>query len=453
VGPLTSLVAALGADVVREGDPTPYLSDETETQSLVGSCEAVVLPRTTAEVATVVAWAYEHDVPLVPRGGGTGYAGGAVPTPGSVVLSLERLTRVRELTPELWRLHVEAGVTTHDVRRLARENGLYYPPDPGAGEQSQIGGNIATNAGGPHAFKYGTTRAWVTGIEAVVPPGDVIVVGGPIRKDAAGLDLKDLLIGSEGTLGVVTAAWLRLIPAPAASWPVLALFDSVANGVEAIEVVLGSGLVPAALEFVDGRALEAAPLSFLAETPRSDFCVLCDADGDVDGAARLRSELIEVLSDYAAVVHAPEDAGDSAAIWRWREGMTAAVTTERGGKVSEDIVVPLDRLREAIERTRAIGDQIGLPSCSWGHAGDGNLHSTFMADRHDPGQLQAARHGAELLFALAIELGGSISGEHGIGSVKAGFLEQQWPGRPYQLHLGIKGLFDPKQLLNPGKKI
>ena len=449
---LTSLAAELGADAVRDGDLAHYLSDETETQSLIGDCEAVVLPRSTAEVATAMAWAYRHDVPLVPRGGGTGYAGGAVPSAGSVVLSLERLNRVRALSPELWRMEVEAGATTHTVRRLARENGLYYPPDPGAGEQSQIGGNIATNAGGPHAFKYGTTRGWVTGIEAVVPPGEVIVLGGPIRKDAAGFALKDLLIGSEGTLGVVTAAWLRLIPAPEASRPVLALFDSVARGADAIAAVMGSGLVPAALEFVDGGALRAAPISF-GRFPGADFCVLCDADGGQDEAARLRDDLISVLSEHAVAVHAPTSSREAELIWRWREGMTGAVTAQRGGKLSEDIVVPLDRLREAIERTRAIGDELGLPSCSWGHAGDGNLHSTFMIDRDDQRQVATARHGAERLFALALELGGSISGEHGIGIVKSGFLEAQWPGRAYQLHMGVKDLFDPKGLLNPGKKL
>jgi glycolate oxidase subunit GlcD len=449
---LTSLAAELGADAVRDSDLARYLSDETETQSLIGDCEAVVLPRSTAEVAAAMAWAYRYNVPLVPRGGGTGYAGGAVPSAGSVVLSLERLNRIRTLSPELWRMEVEAGVTTHTVRRLARENGLYYPPDPGAGEQSQIGGNIATNAGGPHAFKYGTTRAWVTGIEAVVPPGEVIVLGGPIRKDAAGFALKDLLIGSEGTLGVVTAAWLRLIPAPEASWPVLALFDSVASGTDAIAAVMGSGLVPAALEFVDGSALRAAPISF-GHSPGTEFCVLCDADGAQDEASRLRDDLISVLSEDAVAVHAPTSAREAELTWRWREAMTGAVTAQRGGKLSEDIVVPLDRLREAIERTRVIGDEIGLPSCSWGHAGDGNLHSTFMIDRENPQQIAAARHGADRLFALALELGGSISGEHGIGIVKSGFLEAQWPGRAYQLHMDVKDLFDPKGLLNPGKKL
>ena len=167
----------------------------------------------------MLAWCYAHDVSVVPRGGGTGYAGGAVPD-GGVVLALERLNRVRSFDPLLWRIQVEAGVTTGDVRRLARENGLLFPPDPGAAEQSQIGGNIATNAGGPHAFKYGVTGEWVTGLEAAVPPGELVTVGGATRKDVAGYDLRSLLIGSEGTLGIVTAAWLRLVPAPEAACPV-----------------------------------------------------------------------------------------------------------------------------------------------------------------------------------------------------------------------------------------
>src|SRR5438270_10758032 len=182
-------------------------------QGLRGHADAVVAPADVAGVQALVRWCYAHEVGIVPRGGGTGFAGGAVPF-GGVVCSLERLDRVRSFEPELWRLHLDAGVTTARVHRLARESGLYYPPDPGAAEQSQIGGNIACNAGGPHAFKYGVTGAWVTGLEAVVAPGELLSVGGPLRKDVAGYDLRAALVGSEGTLGIVTAAWLRLVPAP-----------------------------------------------------------------------------------------------------------------------------------------------------------------------------------------------------------------------------------------------
>jgi glycolate dehydrogenase FAD-linked subunit len=449
-----ALATVVAPDSIVRGPVDAYLRDETETRRLVGDCAAVVEPRSAEEIVALVRWAYEREVPLVPRGGGTGYAGGAVPFAGSVVLSLARLTAFRRFDPELWRAEVEAGVTTHRLRQRARENGLLYPPDPGAGEQSQLGGNIATNAGGPHAFKYGTTGAWITGIEAVIPPGDLITIGGPIRKDVAGYDLKDLLVGSEGTLGVITAAWVRFIPAPEAHHPIVGFFSSTAAGVEAIEAMVGSGVSVAVLDYLDRGALAAAPPGFVAReiADGSMFALLCEADGSADEAGSLRRDAIAVIEESGGLAVAPLDALDVAAVWRWREGMTSAVTTVRGGKVSEDIVVPLDRLGEAIERTQEIGEVVGLPACSWGHAGDGNLHSTFLIRTTDPGELERAEAGAIALFDLAIELGGSLSGEHGLGLVKSGHLERFWAPRKLELHRGIKALFDPKGLLNPGKK-
>ncbi len=431
-----------------------YLVDETQTRSVAGRADAVALPSTTAEVAAVVSWCYEHDVPIVPRGGGTGYAGGCVPIDGGVVLSLERLDRTRAFDPLLWRLHVEAGTTTENVRRIARESGLLFPPDPGAAEQSQIGGNVATNAGGPHAFKYGVTGRWVTGLEAVLPDGGVIEIGGPIRKDVAGYDLKSLLIGSEGTLGVITSVWLRLLPAPEARLPVAAVYPDTATGCAAIEAVLGNGLVPGALEFLDAGTLAAAGAAFPEPLPVGGaFMVVAEADGSAAEAESLRSALVEVLGTAALATIAPASSADVAALWRWRDGVSFAVTTVRGGKVSEDIVVPLDRLREAVERTTEIGDRHGLPTCSWGHAGDGNLHSTFLVDLGDPRELDRAEEAAQELFALALELGGSVSGEHGIGLVKRGQLERQWSAPAVDVARRIKAAFDPKGLMNPGKKL
>ena len=195
------LTALLGPGAVLPGRTREYLSDATESRNLRGKADAVALPKDADQVAETVAWCYEHDVAIIPRGGGTGFTGGAVPLDGGVVLSLENLKKVRHLDPGLWRAAVEAGVITADLRRRARENGLFYPPDPGSAEQSQLGGNIATNAGGPHAFKYGVTGAWVTGLEVVLAPGELVEFGGPIRKDVAGYDIKSLMIGSEGTLG------------------------------------------------------------------------------------------------------------------------------------------------------------------------------------------------------------------------------------------------------------
>jgi len=449
-GPGSELAALLGDDAVLS-DPEPHYSrDATETRGIEGHADAVVFPRTADEVAQVLAWCYEHDVALTPRGGGSGFAGGAVPVDGGVVLALDRLDRIRSFEPLLWRAHVEAGVTTRRVQQLARESGLAFPPDPGAPEQSQIGGNVATNAGGPHAFKYGVTGRWVTGLEAVVPPGEVIAVGGPYRKDVAGYDLKSLLIGSEGTLGIVTAAWLRLIPAPEAAYPVVGLYDGTAAGCAAIERIVGSGLLPAAIEYLDGGSLAAAGASFPGGVPAgAGFMVIAEADGSPAEAARLRDELVETLGESAVAVLTP----DPAELWRWREGVAFAVISQRGGKSGEDVVVPLDRLAEAIEETVEIGRRHGLQACSWGHAGDGNVHSNFVVDPRDEAELDRARAGAEELFAMAIRLGGSISGEHGIGWTKRGWLERQWAPRAVELHRELKRTFDPKGLLNPGKKV
>jgi glycolate oxidase subunit GlcD len=438
--------------VVDPGDAR-FQRDATESQGLEGRPDAVVLPTDAREVEAVVAWCYAHDVAIVPRGGGSGYAGGAVPIEGGVVVALDRLTRVRSFDPLLWRMHVEAGLRTSEVRRLARENGLLFPPDPGAAEQSQLGGNVATNAGGPHAFKYGVTGRWVTGLEAVIPPGELITVGGPVRKDVAGYDLKSLLIGSEGTLGIVTAAWLRLVPAPEATAPLAAFYATAADGCAAIETILGSGLQPAAIEFLDARALDATrgacPFALPAEAA---FMLLTEADGSATETAALAGELHEALAAGALTVHAPASPSETAALWRWRDGVSLAVTGLRGGKVSEDIAVPLDRLAEAIQATLDIGAAHGLDACSWGHAGDGNLHATFLVDPRDRAQLQRAHEASAQLYAVAAQLGGTISGEHGLGWVKRWHLDRQWNPATLRLHQTIKQAIDPKNLMNPGKK-
>ena len=436
-----------GRNVFEPSDGSPYLTDATESRGIKGHADAVVLPGSTAEVAQVVSWCYERDVPIVPRGGGSGFAGGAVPF-GGVVVATDRLARVRAFDPLLWRICVEAGVRTGDLRRIARESGLFFPPDPGAAEQSHIGGNIATNAGGPHAFKYGVTGAWVTGLEAVVPPGEVVTLGGSITKDVAGYDLKSLLVGSEGTLGIVTAAWLRLIPAPEATLPAAAFYPDAAAGCRAIEAVFGSGISAAALDYLDAGTLAISGAAFPGGVPDgSGFLLLAEADGHREEAARVRDELHEALTEGALLVTSP----DARELWRWRDGVALAVTSVLGGKISEDVVVPVDRLAEAIEATIEIGARHGLDALSWGHAGDGNLHSTFLVGREDEAaRVRGAAATAEL-FDVAAALGGSVSGEHGLGLVKVG--RSGWSPAVEALHARVKRTFDPKGLLNPGKKI
>jgi glycolate oxidase subunit GlcD len=432
--------------------PGHYLADATQTRGLRGQADAVVFPTTPEAVARIMEWCYDHGVAMTPRGGGSGYAGGAVPQ-GGVVLCMERMRALRSLDALLWRAEVEAGVRTADVHRIARENGLYFPPDPGAAEQSQIGGNAATNAGGPHAFKYGVTGAWITGVEAVVPPGRLVRFGGRVRKDVAGYDLRSLLVGSEGTLGVITALTLRFIPAPERRYPVLAFYADAGAGAAAIEACLASCVIPAALEYLDNEAVEITRPTFPGSLPNTScFAVIAEADGSEVEALAGQLALREALADGALDITAPTGAREVETLWRWRDGIGLAADAVLGGKVSEDIAVPVERLVEAIDETRRIGQRHRLATCSWGHAGDGNLHSTFLFDRDDAGARERALAASEDLFALAIDLGGTVSGEHGLGLVKAGQVERQWGPAAADLHDGVKGLFDPQGLLNPGKK-
>jgi glycolate oxidase subunit GlcD len=447
-----------------------YNRDSSNRRGIDGRADAVVLPGSADEVAAVVAWCYGHDVPIVPRGGGTGLTGGAVAVHGGVVCSLERLRGMRELEPGLWRMFPEAGVSTHDVQRLARENGLMFAPDPGAAEQSQIGGNVATNAGGPHALKYGVTGAYVAGLEAVLAPGELVNVGGWAAKDVAGYDIKSLLVGSEGTLGVITAVRLRLLPAPEAAVPLVVFLATRVDGCSAMCAVFAAGLRPSVLDFMDGETLqilagayrgvgaevrvdaagEGVPADEVVVPPDAGFALIVELDGSREDVQAQRRELIELLGDGALAVHQP---ADPRALWRWRDGANPAVTAARGAKVSEDVVFPLERLQEGLERFQRIASAHGLRSCAWGHGGEGNVHATVLVDPSSEPELDAAEAVGDELFALVVELGGSIAGEHGVGWLKRGRLESQWDPRALELHEQIKRAFDPKGLLNPGKKL
>ena len=446
------LAALVGAEhVFTPGESSPYNTDASRRRGVVGRADAVALPGTVEETAAVMRWCYEHDVPLVPRGGGTGLTGGAVPSEGGVVCSLERMRRVRELEPGLWRMCVEAGVSTRDVQRLARENGLVFAPDPGAAEQSQIGGNVATNAGGPHALKYGATGRWVRGVEVVLAPGEVSTFGGWARKDVAGYDLKSLLIGSEGTLGLVTAVRLELVPAPEATHTLMCFLSSRAEGCAAILEVLAAGIAASALEFIDAAVLAIVARGYPGTIPEdAGFALIAEVDGTRAAAEAEREALHDVLATRASALAEPADA---VALWRWRDGFNGVVTAARGAKVSEDVSVPVERLQEALERFEELASGRGLRSCAWGHGGDGNIHATLLVDPANDAEMDAAEACEAELFGLVAELGGSIAAEHGLGLLKSRRLALQWDAAALSLHERIKAAFDPKGLLNPGKKL
>ncbi len=415
----SELARLLDPEAVIDGAASaamPYLSDATEWRAIRGQADAIVRPVSAAAVAEVLAWCYDHDVPLVPRGGGTGFAAGAVPVDGGVVLSLERLSGPARIDPGQWRAEVPAGATTADVHRRTRETGLFFPPDPGAPEQSMIGGNIATNAGGPHTFKYGVTGHWVSGLEVAIAPGELIRLGGPLRKDVAGYDLRSLLVGSEGTLGIITSAWLKLIPAPETALPVAGFYPDLSSGCQAVAAVMASGLVPATLEFLDQATLQAAIGALIGAAPglepsqarAAKFMVISEADGGAEEASALRRALEEAMTPGATAIYAPAAQRDVTQLWRWRGGVSMAVAAQHGGKLSEDIAVPVERLEEALVAVDEIGRRHELPTCCWGHAGDGNLHATFMIDHAQAAAVDRAEAASQELFDLAIRLGGSV---------------------------------------------
>lgn len=472
----------VGAEHVQAPVPAdaPCNSDATGAwRGLHGRADALVRPASAEEVAEVLSLCYRQGVPLVPRGGGSGVSGGACPIQGGVVCETSRMRNVIELEPGLWRMHVQAGLSTAHVHRLAQESGLMFPPDPGAAEQSQIGGNVATDAGGPHAFKYGSTGAWVTGLQAVLAPGQIVELGGATRKDVAGYDLKRLLTGSEGTLGVITSVHLRLIPRPQKALGLVAFTQDRATGCEAILAALGSGTLPAALDFAEGEALMqvagaypgatarragsspadrrpgSSPASRRAGTgsegvpPQARFALVAELDGEQGEAQRSRRELAEALAPLALTVDLHDDAES---MWRWREGISGAVAAVRGGKVSEDVAVPVERLAPLLDRFEQIARAEGLASCSWGHGGDGNAHATVLVDPRSPAEMEAAERVVGALFDEVSALGGSVSGEHGIGLVKRDALAAQLGDTALALHRAVKRTLDPKGLINPGKK-
>jgi glycolate oxidase subunit GlcD len=436
--------------VLEPSHDSPYNHDFSRRRGVEGRAQAVVLPGGAEEVAAVLRWCYANDVPVVARGGGTGLTGGAVATEGGVVCSLERLRAVRALEPPLWRLEAEAGVSTRHVQRLARENGLMFAPDPGAAEQSHIGGNVATNAGGPHALKYGVTGAWVAGLEVALAPGELVRLGGWARKDVAGYDLKSLMVGSEGTLGILTAVRLRLLPAPQTAIALMVFLPTRTEGCAAMLDVMAAGVQASALDFMDSETLAMVAGSYPGTVPaQAGFALLVEVDGTRADAQAQREALTDVLADAAIAIEEP---AQPPALWRWRDGFNGVVTGVRGGKVSEDVVFPVERLAEGLERFEQIAARHGLRSCAWGHGGEGNVHATVLVDPASELELDAAEEVVEELFALTVSLGGSITGEHGVGWLKRGRLAAQWDARALELHEQIKAAFDPKGLLNPGKK-
>jgi glycolate oxidase subunit GlcD len=434
----------------RPADLAAYAYDAYGASGLRRVAEAIVFPGSTDEVAGVVAVCARHGVAVVPRGAGTGYAGGAAADSG-VILNLCRMTRVGALELEAQRLAVEAGVVTAEVHARAAAAGLYYPPDPGSSSTSTIGGNVACNAAGPHALRYGPTSDYVVGLTAVLADGRVLRLG----EGADAPQLIPLLCGSEGTLAVITEVLLRLIPAPEARATLAATFSDIGGAAAAVAAIAGAGIVPAALEFLDRAALDAIAATGAGEVaPGAGALLIVEVEGAAADVNAQGEAVRGALSAAAALTidHATS-AVEAARLWKLRKSVSAAVAKVQIGKVNEDVVVPRDRVAELVERSRQIGAANELGVVTFGHLGDGTIHATFLIDPRVPGDRLSAAAAAEQLFDTVLAMGGSLSGEHGVGTAKLAFVERQLGSEQVALMRRIKRAFDPAGILNPGKKI
>jgi glycolate oxidase len=429
---------AYGTDALKRGAPA----------------DIVALPESTKEVAALASLCNDTRVPIVVRGGGTGYTGGAVPTHGGLVMSLERMNRILEIDELNLLARVQPNVITGDLQNAVERIGLFYPPDPASLKQSTLGGNAAECAGGPRAFKYGTTRRYVLGLEAVLPTGEVIRTGSKAVKNVVGYDLTQLLVGSEGTLAIITELTLRLIPKPPVSATLLAEFTNVSRAVEAVTEFIKQRVVPAAVELVDAdslRALEAHAGRPIA-SPGTGAVLIVEVDGSSEAAAREIGLVEEACGRSRAVaIRRAASEADREEIWHLRRELSPALKKIASTKFNNDVVVPRGRVPELFGLVDRIRQESGLPVASFGHAGDGNIHVNIMVpdDAHDGHE--RARRAERKLFEGVVALEGSISGEHGIGFTKAPYLSLELSPDEIALMKRVKVAFDPHGILNPGK--
>jgi len=416
--------------------------------------EIVVRPVTVEEVSRLMAIAYRHEIPVTPRGAASGRTGGSVPLQGGISLSLDRMTRIVELDERNMTVTAEAGVRTIDLYNRCAAKGLFYPPDPASWKFSTIGGNIAENAGGMRAVKYGVTSDYVLGLEVVLADGTVLETGGKALKNVTGYDLKRLFTGSEGTLGVITQALLRLIPMPKRRGTLRISFNSLDDGCATVHKMLQSGVVPAAAEIMDRVSLEAvARYGGIEVEPAVEACLIVEIDGEDEAALEQQTNRIEAVARECGAVEfrAARSERESDELWAVRRGMSSAVAALAPNRLGEDISVPRDAFPEAVRRIRAISEKYGLPIAVYGHAGDGNLHPSVLCDLANPEEAKRVHGAVDEIFAAALALGGTLSGEHGIGITKRPYIAQALGEAGLRTLKAIKQALDPKGILNPGK--
>jgi glycolate oxidase len=419
---------------------------------VVGRPQIAVTVLNTEEIASVVRVASEEEIPIVPRGAASGLAGGAVPVFGGIVLNMTRMNHILEIDRVNMTVVTEPGVVTATLQAAVEQQGLFYPPDPASLKQSTIGGNISTSAGGPRCLKYGTTRDYVLGLQVVLPSGEIMRTGARTAKNSTGYDLTHLFTGSEGTLGVVTEGTLRLIPQPRSRRTVMAEFRSVMDAANTVTDVLGAGIVPCAMELMDNTTVKLVEEYIHAGLNlEAGALILIEVDGEEEVVPRQAEEIAAICRKLGLNVRLAHDAQEADILWNARRSVAAAFGQLRPNRLGEDIAVPRSKIPEAIERIRDVGIELGLTVAIFGHAGDGNLHPNVLVDLRDEDETRRTLAAADEIFRIAIELGGVLSGEHGIGLLKRDYLADNLDPTALATMRAIKQTLDPKNIMNPGK--
>ena len=440
------------SDIKVSTAPEDLICYGFDASGLEASPSAVVWPANTEEVVKVIKYAYENNISVVPRGAGTGMTAGAVPSNGAVILSFEKMNRILEIDSENFDVLCEPGLINGRLQRELKWMGLFYPPDPASMNFCTIGGNVAENAGGPRAVKYGVTKDYVMEIESVLPNGKIINTGVKTSKGVVGYDLVRLLVGSEGTLSVFTKIRLKVLPLPEGIVTLLAIFDNLESSGEAVSKIISSKIIPRTLEFMDHETIRAVENFRPVGLPDDvEAILLIELDGHPAVITKEAEKIIDICRNLGGEVEMAEDEDARDSLWAARRAVSPALYHINPTKINEDIVIPRNMMPEMLKRLKKLSQESGVKIVNFGHAGDGNIHVNIMVDRANKEEYQKGLSLVEKVFHETLSLGGTISGEHGVGLTKANYIGMEISETELKIMESIKKVFDPKNILNPGK--
>ncbi|MGW8313365.1 MAG: FAD-binding oxidoreductase [Desulfuromonadales bacterium] len=443
-------IVGKGNVLTSKADRICYSYDATQQSFLP---DVIVHPESTDDISRIMKLANREHLPVFPRGAGSGFTGGSLPTRGGIVLCTERLDRILEIDEENLVATVEPGVVTEKFQQEVEKRGLFYPPDPASLKFSTLGGNVAECAGGPRCVKYGVTKDFIIGLEVVTPTGDIITTGGPTMKGVVGYDLTKLMCGSEGTLGIITRIVIKLLPLPEAKKTMLVLFNSIDGAAQAVSAIIRGKIIPTTLEFMDGRTIDCVRQATGLEVPAEARAVLIiEVDGDQELLDKQVSRITEIIKPLGVVeTRIATTNEESEALWQIRRSVSASLRKVNPDKFNEDICVPRSKVPEMIRRVDAIAERYAIPIVNFGHAGDGNIHVNIMVNKKKSGDTLKAEGAIRDVFKAALELGGTMSGEHGVGIAKAPYIPLEITPAAAEYMKAIKRALDPNNILNPGK--